>query len=1627
MFVCITSLAQNIGNEWINYNQKYCRIPIVKTGIYRINRQALIDAGVELNNISPRNIQIFARGEEQYIYVAGESDGVFNTNDYIEFFAYGNDGLLDSLLYENPADLVNPYKSLINDTIYYFLTWNNSVNNRRVSYETDTNFQDYQSSLATHCYVEKRITPSQFYYQGDIGTWYNEAEGWAGYYSDLNSPQTYTLPTDGYIDVALPSTIKYTCFSVNNAQFTAVGNHHMRLSFNNQIVLDTIFTGYKKISSTVNLFQNLSSVSNFKLESVNDLSLATDKLTLSNASVYYPHNFTFNNARQIFDLDNNSPSGKTYIELNVGSSDPMVLWDVANHKKILVLYSGGKYKALIPNDTNIEHCVYSLEDSIYQAEVLDAVIYKKYTMDDEGADYLIITHPSLASSANQYANYRNSIGYKSIVIDINQLYDQYAYGIPKNPIAIQRFLYDFNQKNPGQIKHVFLIGKGIHNEMIRHNSQYYKNCLIPTFGTPPSDEFLAKLPTQNMPLFSIGRLAAVTNDEVLIYLNKVIEFENSGTAEWQKRVLHFGGGLTANEQLIFEGYLNSLANIIQDTLYAGFVQTFLKTTSLPIQITLSDSIRNLINDGCSVMNFIGHGTSGGFDQNIDEPSSYHNTGRYPLLIANTCWSGDIHLPDYKRMAEKWVIIPQKGAIAFMASTDIGYAEYLFQYSSEFYRQITYKNFNKPIGTCIKETVTELLSNSVNNLIIKNTCYDITLHGDPAIVLPVKSLPDLTVRNQDIYFIPSIVTSDIDTFEVHVIISNYGCAVTQPFSVELTRTFADGSSVTFTKERHSCLYKDTIIFRVPVDFIRGPGLNNFCVKVDAENWIIEYDENNNEACVNFSISIADIVPIYPPEFAIYPNDSVTLIASTGYSFLSNHDYIFEIDTTDLFNSPLKLSTVINHQGGVILWKPPMQLTDSTVYYWRVGLSNGSIPNWKESSFIYIYGKTGWSQAHYFQFKKDRFQFINYNRPVRSFDFINTPRQLRCLTGGTGAMTSYFDYQYNLEGIVERSSCGAANAMIVVVIDPKTILPWQSDRYNYGHVNFPTCPNLDRAQNYFVFWADSLHLSKMADFIRDTVPDGYYLLTYNFISGNFPNWPESAYQTLEQLGATQVRTLGVNNGYVFFCKKGDYTTVREKVSSSTDTILFIYDIPTDYTEGNIYSTLIGPSTSWHTLHWLPHSKENPSNDKNYLSLTAYKANFDSSLVINKMSEDTLDLYTLNQYVDASVYPYLRLSLNTSDDSLKTPTQLKRWQITYDGVPETAINPEKGYYFYRDTVYEGETIWFAVATQNISPYDMDSLLVKYWLQDKNNNIIPIKTKRLRPHPAGDVLIDTITFNTYQYPGLNHIWYEVNCVNTNTNTYDQLEQTHFNNIAEKAFYVISDKINPILDVTFDGVRILDGDIVSAKPNIVIQLKDENKYLELNDTSLFTIYLTNLTNNIEKRIYFANPENNLTFYPASLPDNKCKVTYNPELTDGKYLLRVQAKDVSNNSSGCYDYTIRFEVITKQSITYVLNYPNPFSTSTRFVFTLTGSEVPDEIRIRIYTISGRLVKEIKKEELGPIHIGRNITDYAWDGTDNFGNKLANGVYFYHVEARYRGTIVEHRQTEADKFFKHNFGKLYILR
>jgi len=378
--------------------------------------------------------------------------------------------------------------------------------------------------------------------------------------------------------------------------------------------------------------------------------------------------------------------------------------------------------------------------------------------------------------------------------------------------------------------------------------------------------------------------------------------------------------------------------------------------------------------------------------------------------------------------------------------------------------------------------------------------------------------------------------------------------------------------------------------------------------------------------------------------------------------------------------------------------------------------------------------------------------------------------------------------------------------------------------------------------------------------------------------------------------------------------------------------------------------------------------------------------------------------------------------SDETFATPSQLNYWRINADYVPEGSVAPNI-VYSMKDTVDQGDKINFALAFKNISTVAFDSLKVKFIITDRSNVPHVILIPKKKALISGDTLVVNYSIDTKDYPGNNTLYVMVNPDN------DQPEQYLYNNFLYKDFYVKEDKFNPLLDVTFDGVHILNRDIIASKPHILVKLKDESHFMALSDTALLKLQVRYPDGTIHN--YFFG--DSVRFNPANLAngENTASIDFLPYFPDdGDYQFIVSGKDVAGNKAGKLEYRVTFSVINKPMISNLLNYPNPFTTSTAFVFTITGSEVPQNIRIQILTITGKIVREITKDELGPIHIGRNITEFKWDGTDAYGQKLANGVYLYRVITNLNGKSLDKYKAEGDKtdkYFNNGYGKMYLMR
>ncbi|MDP4266933.1 MAG: type IX secretion system sortase PorU [Bacteroidota bacterium] len=118
-------------------------------------------------------------------------------------------------------------------------------------------------------------------------------------------------------------------------------------------------------------------------------------------------------------------------------------------------------------------------------------------------------------------------------------------------------------------------------------------------------------------------------------------------------------------------------------------------------------------------------------------------------------------------------------------------------------------------------------------------------------------------------------------------------------------------------------------------------------------------------------------------------------------------------------------------------------------------------------------------------------------------------------------------------------------------------------------------------------------------------------------------------------------------------------------------------------------------------------------------------------------------------------------------------------------------------------------------------------------------------------------------------------------------------------------------------------------------------------------------------------------------------------LSEGTHNIRLKVWDVFNNSGESYT---EFVVAKSADIalSHVLNYPNPFSTHTQFLFEHNRPGNNLDVQIQIYTISGRLIKTLHSVVQTN---GYRADPIDWDGLDDYGQKMGKGVYVYRLKVR----------------------------
>ncbi|MCD6505882.1 hypothetical protein J7M22_04565 [Candidatus Poribacteria bacterium] len=632
------------GKGWIPPSPA-CKVYVREDGIYHINLSDLKSAGVPIEDIDPRTFRMFNMGRVVPLFVAGESDGHFDPDDYIEFWG-------------------ESYRDDYTDLNVYWLTWGSKRGERMALKDGGGK----TGKIVDRCVVTEHFERNA----RRIGLGYISGLKSSLFWTDINLGEAKRVRLDLY--GVIPNGMAKLRVLFYGRSLT---HHHLKLYLNGVPIGDLRWSGQTKMdfetAFPAGILRN--GVNFLTMRCLLDAQSAdVDQSVLDWIDVEYTRRLTAHDDLLSF----KSPDLKEEVTFRLsgfsgkgvevyrdgwvkftnlkprrdGSGYTLEFTDVPGGSQYIALSSDRKLKPVrIEMDT---------ASSLRNAS--------------NSADYLIITSDNLTDAVKRLALYR-SRRLKVYVAKVSDIYDEFNYGI-LSPKAIRDFLRYayFHWKRPAP-SYVLLVGSV---PAYRFNS--FK------FGFASTDNLLVCVNgDDSLPDMFIGRIPAKTPQEVEKVTEKIIRQEKEmNPGDWRRRLVFVAapGWFESSSERLISDFIPSCYEIKR-------IYTDEKS---PFHGTSSDLI-GAINEGCALVHFKGHG--GGriwSDEKVltmEHVPKLHNATALPFVVSFTCFtamSGGL--------GEKLLMHPNGGAIGVLGSTGLGWVKGDYLLEQGLFRAVFEHGFRK---------------------------------------------------------------------------------------------------------------------------------------------------------------------------------------------------------------------------------------------------------------------------------------------------------------------------------------------------------------------------------------------------------------------------------------------------------------------------------------------------------------------------------------------------------------------------------------------------------------------------------------------------------------------------------------------------------------------------------------------------------------------------------------------------------------------------------------------------------------------------------------------------------------------------------------------------------------------
>lgn len=1528
----------NIGfaqTKWFNENSTYIKLKVGADDIYRIYGEEFKKLGINLTSVDCSSLKIFYHGKQIPIYVKDEGPTWFEENDFIEFIGYRSYGGK----HRDIAEYNHPYNEYLNrytDSTTYFINWGGEPGWHINSSANEINNYPLLEYYYSTVHIEQN---NVFDYSVDnlvrkeLPDWI-ENETWSqGLLNAGGKISQNFICSDIMKDKPFYFYAKLQSFGTDLQK----NSHLVALGINNQ----NKYYDSTYINKTKHVVLNSSSNSNLLKEGVNSIqiySFPTGGLLNSTLfdwfEIEYPRQIKLINDSLSFQLTGINDSRT--ISVDNAISDNYSIWVIADSSiKISSTANNKNLQFSVRASDSIKVFIKS-ESRITKPRIVGVSSFNvDLFSNSNSAEYIVLTAKPFIPKSKEYSDFiRNNYNKTIKVIDIENIYDQFSYG-EFNPESIRNFVrHAYNYWSSPKIEYLLLIGSATHDYYgYRHFNGGFpevKN-YVPSFGAPVSDNWFGIIDSNPLvPGIKIGRLPIKNIEEFDRYFQRHKDYLNSEYADWNKRFLFFSGGKGDSQAELDK--LKNVNSFVIDSLVTpppigGEYYHFYKTIS------------PLTNFGNYSPEYV--------SEKIQDGGIFIS---YIGHSGTRTWDNTITEPaQLKNKFDKAPLVTDFGCVtAKFAEPDVtSFAELMT--IGENSSAISYIGNSSAgfISTAIeapKLFYSYLLkdsSHSISSSLIK-TKYELIKNSGYSEIAKLFSLTSTIIGDPIIQLrLPDKPNLKIEKLTSEKDLNNISeledsvkfNLVYKNMGLALKDSFQLTLSYTYNKtssKKHFLplpILKDSISFFIPIK--NRPGKHTLIFNLDTTNKIDEFNENDNSFEYNFIVNMSKYLPILDYSYENCIKDSLYFINPPNIDFSKAQYYISA------------KSDFTNHEVFYSYTDKP---------YTMIRLNQFSE---EERYWIKVVDKDYTSPIYSF-IKTDKNDFLIAD----SLGF--EKQQLANLSSKNNVLVLT-----NKDFKLVVKSAGFHDGRSALILKNGT--NYVPENYKVGH-HIAIFDKKDlRFIKYFYFntYGGGKEVIEKYKNLLDTLSSTYLVAFAISDDGRIAD--QELIAKIKSYGSSYIDKLKFRSSWAMIgWKNANPSEVKENFSSPAEGAI---EISSDYSlkssNGELKTIDIGPATKWKSIE-INSKSINNTQIKNFLLGKRSENVYDTLNIFSDLS--SLDI----SGIDSKKYRYIKfVSQLRSEDASATP-EIHSIAANYESVPELTFDITFQE-LMKDSlkIINGNSYSFRLS--NTGEIKAENVLVRCSVLDENGKsegIFESTIPLILPHSEkGGVF--SIYLPTIQ-PGKKTLFFEIDPEDKITELYKD------NNSLMKEVYFYLEPLIIKLDLKIDGNEIFDGDYISSNPNINLKVLEQYNTI-IDDTSLISIKLNG------KRIYLNDPQIKYEFltYPM------IEINYQPKLVDGEYILEFALKE--NNLINTKEWVLlrNFKVTNSLEIHNVYNYPNPFGDATYFTFKLT--QIPDEMMINIFTLTGRKIKEIK---LSNSDLQNDFNRIYWDGKDEDGEVLANGVYLY---------------------------------